>query len=57
MTTTNPTYSCLVWLGDLNYRINLPEPEIKSRLRQNELEILVDYDQVSLDLNGIGKLG
>ncbi|KAI8137256.1 Endonuclease/exonuclease/phosphatase [Fennellomyces sp. T-0311] len=39
----------LVWLGDLNYRINLPEPEIKSRLRQNELDVLVDYDQLIVE--------
>ncbi|KAI7848005.1 Endonuclease/exonuclease/phosphatase [Circinella umbellata] len=39
----------LIWLGDLNYRINLTEPEIKSHLRQNELDFLVDYDQLTIE--------
>ncbi|KAI9494141.1 Endonuclease/exonuclease/phosphatase [Zychaea mexicana] len=39
----------LIWLGDLNYRINLTEPEIKSHLRQNQLGFLVDYDQLTIE--------
>ncbi|KAF7729407.1 hypothetical protein EC973_004386 [Apophysomyces ossiformis] len=39
----------LVWLGDLNYRINLPEPEIKTRLRQGQLDLLLEYDQLSIE--------
>lgn len=39
-------YSFLIWLGDLNYRINLTEPEIKSRLERKQVAKLMDYDQV-----------
>lgn len=38
--------SFLIWLGDLNYRINLTEPEIKSRLERKQVAKLMDYDQV-----------
>ena len=39
--------SFLIWLGDLNYRINLTEPEIKSRLERKQVAKLMDYDQVN----------
>ncbi|KAL0088223.1 Endonuclease/exonuclease/phosphatase [Phycomyces blakesleeanus] len=35
----------LIWLGDLNYRVNLSEAEIKMRLQQGELDYLLEYDQ------------
>ncbi|KAG0165854.1 hypothetical protein DFQ30_007914 [Apophysomyces sp. BC1015] len=40
----------LVWLGDLNYRINLPEAEIKTRLRQGELDLLLDLTNRKLSI-------
>lgn len=43
--TVNDSY--LIWLGDLNYRLNLTEPEVKSMLRQKQLDMLLEYDQVS----------
>ncbi|KAI7883681.1 DNase I-like protein [Lichtheimia hyalospora FSU 10163] len=39
----------LIWLGDLNYRINLTEPEIKSRLERKQVAKLMDYDQLSIE--------
>lgn len=36
-------------MGDLNYRIEkIPELEVKSMLENNEMEILLNYDQVCL---------
>ncbi|KAI9321056.1 Endonuclease/exonuclease/phosphatase [Dichotomocladium elegans] len=39
----------LIWLGDLNYRINLSEPEIKTRLRRQALDALLPYDQLLIE--------
>ncbi|KAI8876144.1 DNase I-like protein [Backusella circina FSU 941] len=39
----------LIWCGDLNYRINLSESVIKSRLRQNKLDLLSEYDQLTIE--------
>jgi phosphatidylinositol-bisphosphatase len=41
--------SYLIWCGDLNYRINLSESVIKSRLRQNKLDLLCEYDQLIIE--------
>ncbi|OAD08897.1 hypothetical protein MUCCIDRAFT_117152, partial [Mucor lusitanicus CBS 277.49] len=41
--------SFLVWCGDLNYRVNLNEAVIKNWLRQERLDILLDYDQLSIE--------
>ncbi|CAB4412155.1 unnamed protein product [Rhizophagus irregularis] len=38
----------LIWMGDLNYRIEkIPELEVKSMLENNEMEILLNYDQLN----------
>ena len=40
-------FSHLIWMGDLNYRIDLwSESKIKSMLDENKIEILLKYDQV-----------
>ncbi|ORX55629.1 DNase I-like protein [Hesseltinella vesiculosa] len=39
----------LIWLGDLNYRINLSEAEVKQRLAVNNYEELLDYDQLMIE--------
>ncbi|KAI8090017.1 Endonuclease/exonuclease/phosphatase [Halteromyces radiatus] len=39
----------LIWMGDLNYRINMAESEIKIKLNQGHLEELLDYDQLSIE--------
>ncbi|KAJ2959653.1 hypothetical protein NQZ79_g4925 [Umbelopsis isabellina] len=39
----------LLWVGDLNYRIGLTESEVKSSLRQRNLESLIEYDQLSIE--------
>ncbi|KAI7872760.1 Endonuclease/exonuclease/phosphatase [Spinellus fusiger] len=39
----------LIWLGDLNYRVNLTEAEIKMRLQQGEIDYLLQYDQLLIE--------
>ncbi|CDH48521.1 domain-containing protein [Lichtheimia corymbifera JMRC:FSU:9682] len=39
----------LIWLGDLNYRINFSEPEIKSCLRKGQLDTLIVADQLTIE--------
>ncbi|KAI8638810.1 Endonuclease/exonuclease/phosphatase [Parasitella parasitica] len=39
----------LVWCGDLNYRVNLNEAAIKNWLRQDRLDVLLDFDQLSIE--------
>ncbi|KAG2196876.1 hypothetical protein INT46_006055 [Mucor plumbeus] len=41
----------LIWCGDLNYRVNLNEAVIKNWLRQDRLDVLLDYDQLSIERN------
>ncbi|KAI8334874.1 Endonuclease/exonuclease/phosphatase [Blakeslea trispora] len=41
----------LVWCGDLNYRVNLNEAVIKNWLRQDRLDVLLEYDQLSIERN------
>ncbi|CAO3658088.1 unnamed protein product [Rhizopus stolonifer] len=39
----------LIWCGDLNYRVNLSESVIKNWLRQDRLDVLFEYDQLSIE--------
>lgn len=39
----------MVWCGDLNYRVNLTESEIKNLVRQEKLDKLLEYDQLSIE--------
>ncbi|KAI8092448.1 Endonuclease/exonuclease/phosphatase [Gilbertella persicaria] len=39
----------LIWCGDLNYRVNLSEAIIKNWLRQDRLDVLLEYDQLSIE--------
>jgi hypothetical protein len=38
----------VLWLGDLNYRLNLPEDAIVGLLRHKKLDLLKEFDQVCL---------
>lgn len=36
----------VIWLGDLNYRVNLTRAEVNAKLNQDEYQDLLEYDQV-----------
>ncbi|RIB01325.1 Endonuclease/exonuclease/phosphatase [Gigaspora rosea] len=38
----------LIWMGDLNYRIDLPEPGIKPLLEKGDIELLLNFDQLNM---------
>ncbi|CAO3665848.1 unnamed protein product [Umbelopsis ramanniana] len=42
----------LIWVGDLNYRINLTEAEVKAALRRRDLQSLSEYDQLNIERSG-----
>ncbi|GAB5588489.1 hypothetical protein Unana1_03389 [Umbelopsis nana] len=42
----------LIWVGDLNYRINLTEAEVKAALRKRDLKSLIEYDQLTIEREG-----
>ncbi|KAG2176616.1 hypothetical protein INT44_007280, partial [Umbelopsis vinacea] len=39
----------LIWVGDLNYRINLTEAEVKAALQRRDLKLLSEYDQLNIE--------
>lgn len=39
-----------IWLGDLNYRINLPDEEARLLIKANKLEKLREYDQLTREM-------
>ncbi|CAG8520737.1 10374_t:CDS:10 [Paraglomus brasilianum] len=39
----------LIWMGDLNYRIEtLPESEVKTMLENNDMQLLLNFDQLNM---------
>ena len=41
-------HDVVFWLGDLNYRLNLPEDAIVSLLRREKLDLLKEFDQLTI---------
>jgi len=41
-------HDVIIWLGDLNYRLNLPEDAIVSLLRHKKLDLLKEFDQLTI---------
>ena len=41
--------SILIWVGDLNYRINLEGSEIHSFLEKSNLEAILESDQLNIE--------
>ncbi|KAI9307306.1 Endonuclease/exonuclease/phosphatase [Cunninghamella echinulata] len=39
----------VIWLGDLNYRVNLTRTEVNAKLNQDEYQDLLEYDQLSIE--------
>ena len=42
------SHDVILWLGDLNYRLNLPEEAIMPLLRERRLDLLLHFDQLSI---------
>ncbi|ODN75742.1 hypothetical protein, variant [Cryptococcus amylolentus CBS 6039] len=40
----------LIWLGDLNYRIDLPDSEVREKVEAQEWQSLLEKDQLRLDI-------
>ncbi|OWB61676.1 phosphatidylinositol phosphate phosphatase activity protein [[Candida] boidinii] len=40
----------IIWLGDLNYRIPKPNEEVRSLIKQRNLDTLLRYDQLSSEM-------
>ncbi|XP_031492517.1 type IV inositol polyphosphate 5-phosphatase 9-like [Nymphaea colorata] len=40
----------IIWLGDLNYRISLPDPETRSLVERHEWDTLHENDQLRVEL-------
>ena len=38
------TYDCIIWLGDMNYRINGVVGAIMHAMKKNMYEVLIDND-------------
>ena len=41
-------HDVIIWLGDLNYRLNLPEDAIVCLLRDKKLDLLKEFDQLTI---------
>ncbi len=42
-------YDCIIWLGDMNYRINGVVGAIMHAMKKNMYEVLIDNDQLSIE--------
>jgi len=40
----------VIWLGDLNYRVSLPNEEVRLTIDQGQMHKLLQYDQLSYEL-------
>lgn len=41
------SHDSIIWLGDFNYRIDLPYDLVKERIKQGDLEYLFEHDQLN----------
>ncbi|KAM6568069.1 hypothetical protein CsatB_016054 [Cannabis sativa] len=44
-------HDCIIWLGDLNYRIQLPEDLTRLLVEKREWDILLKNDQLKVEMN------
>lgn len=40
-------HDMVIWLGDFNYRIDMPNEEVRKRIKDSDLNILYDHDQLN----------
>ncbi|KAK7205005.1 synaptojanin-2 [Myxozyma melibiosi] len=43
-------HDMVIWLGDFNYRIDLPNEEVRRRIKEDDLDALYRYDQLNLQM-------
>eukprot|EP00299_Pterocystis_sp_00344_P005082 c16408_g1_i1.p1 GENE.c16408_g1_i1~~c16408_g1_i1.p1 ORF type:complete len:541 (-),score=152.07 c16408_g1_i1:136-1620(-) len=43
------SHDVIFWFGDLNYRISLPAEEVRTKIRDQDLETLLRYDQLTVE--------
>ncbi|BFI05503.1 hypothetical protein MPTK1_1g23560 [Marchantia polymorpha subsp. ruderalis] len=46
------SHDCMIWLGDLNYRIAMPDHEARTLIANEDWEVLLEKDQLKLEQNG-----
>ncbi|KAL3699989.1 hypothetical protein R1sor_018011 [Riccia sorocarpa] len=46
------SHDCIIWLGDLNYRIAMPDHEARKLIAREDWESLLEKDQLKLEQNG-----
>ncbi|XP_027334961.1 type I inositol polyphosphate 5-phosphatase 2-like isoform X1 [Abrus precatorius] len=49
---TIPSHDQIFWFGDLNYRINMMDGEVRKLVAQKKWDELMNYDQLSNELRG-----
>ncbi|XP_042417913.1 type I inositol polyphosphate 5-phosphatase 2-like isoform X1 [Zingiber officinale] len=52
---TIPSHDRIFWFGDLNYRLNLPDAEVRALVARKSWDELMNYDQLSNELR-IGRI-
>ncbi|XP_074581831.1 type I inositol polyphosphate 5-phosphatase 2 isoform X2 [Curcuma longa] len=45
-----PSHDRIFWFGDLNYRLNLPDAEVRAMVARKSWDELMNYDQLSNEL-------
>ncbi|XP_074580702.1 type I inositol polyphosphate 5-phosphatase 2-like [Curcuma longa] len=45
-----PSHDRIFWFGDLNYRLNLPDAEVRALVARKSWDELMNYDQLSNEL-------
>ena len=46
------SFDAIIWLGDMNYRINGPKDAVEYLIAQNNLEVLLNSDQLNIERKG-----
>ncbi|KAF8027239.1 hypothetical protein BT93_E0222 [Corymbia citriodora subsp. variegata] len=49
---TIPCHDQIFWFGDLNYRLNMLDAEVRKLVAKKQWDELINYDQLSIELRG-----